>query len=464
MSHRVAVLNVVGLTPALLRAEVMPRLSAFAREYGFRALRPVLPAVTSSVQMSMMTGTLPREHGIVGNGWYHRETAEVRFWPRSHRLVQKPCVWDTLRARDPKATTFNAFWRFAAHSTSDFNLIERPIYKADGRKLPDCYSEPAALRDVLTAELGVFPLFRFWGPAASIESSRWIAEASKRIAMRHDPTLSLVYLPHLDYALQIFGPDDANIDAALREIDEVAGNLIDFFLERETRVVIVSEYGLERVSQPVHLNRVLRGHGWLSIREEEGGELLEAGNSRAFAVADHQIAHVYVRDPRDLPAVRAACEGTPGVESVFDRREQHAVGLDHDRAGDLVCLARAGAWFTYSYWNDDARAPDFARTVEIHRKPGYDPLELFLDPAIRLPKLALGGRLFRKKLGFRTVMNVIPLDAMLVRGSHGRTDLPTPQGPLVMTSHPSRVLDEPGERLPCERLHDLVLDLTQPDV
>lgn len=456
--HPLAVINIVGLTPAHLRAEVMPRLTEFAKEHGRRTLTPVLPAVTCSVQASMLTGASPREHGIVGNGWYHRDTAEIRFWLRSHNLFQHDTVWDELKARDPKATTFNAHWRFAAHASSDFNLIERPMYKADGRKKPDCYTEPAHLRDRLQAELGVFPLFRFWGPATSIESSQWIAEAAKRVVQWHDPMLSLVYLPHLDYALQMFGPDDAaNIAPRLREIDDVAGDLINFYRAHGREVIVLSEYGIEPATQPVHLNRVFRAAGWIEVREEEGGELLEPGACRAFAVADHQVAHVYVRDADDLDAVRRTCEETPGVEQVLDRAEQRAADLDHDRAGDLICIAKPGAWFTYYYWLTDTHAPDFARTVEIHRKPGYDPAELFIDPAIRSPKLALAWRLLKKSLGFRTLMDVIPLDATLVRGTHGRVDNPPEHRPVIMTSFDAPVLRD-RETIPCTDVHSLIVD------
>lgn len=453
-----AVINVVGLSPAHLRAEVMPRLTTFANEHGRRTITPVLPAVTCSVQASMLTGVMPREHGIVGNGWYHRDTAEIRFWLRSNRLIQHDFVWDELKARDANATTFNAHWRFAAHARSDYNLIERPIYKADGRKQPDCYTEPAPLRDRLQAELGTFPLFRFWGPATSIESSQWIAEASKRVVQWHDPTLSLIYLPHLDYALQMYGPDDhASIAPRLREIDAVTGDLINFYRAHGREVIVLSEYGIEPATQPIHLNRVFRGMGWLTIRDEDGGELLEPGVSRAFAVADHQVAHVYVRDEADHAAVRRACEDTVGVERVLDRAQQRAEGIDHPRAGEFICIARPGAWFTYYYWMDDSRAPDFARTVEIHRKPGYDPAELILDPAIRFPKLALATRLLKKALGFRTLMDVIPLDASLVRGTHGRCENPPEHQPVLMTSFDSPLLGE-REAIGCTDVRALMLE------
>ena len=173
------------------------------------------------------------------------------------------------------------------------------------------------------------------------------------------------------------------------------------------------------------------------MRREEDGELLDPAQSRAFAVADHQIAHVYVADALDIPSVRQIIERLDGVAEVWGEPEKCAHGLDHPRSGELIVLSAPDAWFTYYYWLDDARAPDFARTVEIHRKPGYDPVELFLDPALRFPKLALGWRLAKKALGLRTLMDVIPLDASLVKGSHGRSDTPPEHGPVFISSEPS---------------------------
>jgi predicted AlkP superfamily pyrophosphatase or phosphodiesterase len=323
-------------------------------------------------------------------------------------------------------------------SSHDVGATPRPIYKADGRKLPDCYTVPAQLRNRLTERLGPFPLFQFWGPATSIASSRWIAEAAKLVMAEDDPTLTLVYLPHLDYDLQRFGPDETHpaVWQSLIDIDAVAGDLADAARAAGRSVIVLSEYGITRVDRPIHINRALRDAGLLAVREEDGGELLDPMASRAFALADHQIAHVYVTDPALMPEVRTVVQGLPGVESVYGGAERDAIDLDHVRSGELIAVADARSWFTYYYWNDDRRAPDFARTVEIHRKPGYDPVELFLDPAIAMPKVAIGKRLLLRKLGFRTLMDVIPLDATCVRGSHGRLPDKAEEGPLVISDSP----------------------------
>jgi predicted AlkP superfamily pyrophosphatase or phosphodiesterase len=349
------------------------------------------------------------------------------------------------------------FWWYNMASSHDFGATPRPIYKADGRKLPDCYTVPDSLRDRLTERLGPFPLFQFWGPATTIASTRWIADATKVVMAENNPTLTLAYLPHLDYDLQRFGPDEDHpaVKKSLAEIDAVAGDLADTARASGRSVVVLSEYGITKVDRPIHINRALRNAGFIAVREEDGAELLDPMASKAFAVADHQIAHVYVSDPRSLPKVRDLLQSLPGIERIYDTADKHSLDLDHPRSGELVALADARSWFTYYYWNDDRRAPDFARTVEIHRKPGYDPVELFLDPGISSPKLAIGKRLAMRKLGFRALMDVIPLDATLVKGSHGRITDHSRDGPLVISDR-ADLLD--GRNLAATEVKSLLLD------
>jgi predicted AlkP superfamily pyrophosphatase or phosphodiesterase len=447
MPSKTVVLCTVALTPDLL-GEATPRLKSFADAGAMVPLGGVTPAVTATVQSTYLTGQLPSGHGAVGNGWLFKDTMEVRLWQQSNRLVQAPKVWDAA----PDITCANLCWWFAMYSSADVTVTPRPMYPADGRKIPDCYTKPGDLRDRLQAELGQFPLFKFWGPAASIDSTKWIAEAAKIVDVQFDPTLSLVYLPHLDYALQKQGP--VGVEKQLGELDAVAGDLIDFYEARGARVIVLSEYGIVPVSRPVHPNRILRSAGLINYRMELGREVLDLGGSEAFAMADHQISHVYVRDEARIPEVRALFEGVPGVGEVLDEAGKRDHGLDHDRAGELVLIAEPDSWFTYYYWEDDAKAPDYARTVDIHRKPGYDPVELFLDPAIKVPPLAIGSRLVRKKLGFRTLLDVIPLDASLVKGSHGRIPDDPAHGPLLMTKHPELLGD--GE-IAATDVHDVIL-------
>lgn len=423
MSRPLVILNVVGLTHEMLGPNT-PHISQVATEGFARPMGTVLPAVTCSAQATLLTGSLPREHGIVANGWYWRDLAEVLFWRQANQLVHGERLYDAARKRDPNYTVAKLFWWFNMYADVNWSVTPRPSYPSDGRKVMDSYSQPTELKDQLQERLGVFPLFKFWGPGADISSTRWIADVSVTVMQQHNPSLTLVYLPHLDYNLQRIGPNDPRIADDVRAVDAEAGKVIDAAKSRGADVVVLSEYAITAVNRPVHINRVLREHGYLVARREAlGWETLDAGASRAFAVADHQVAHVYVRRSDNIAAVAELLRKTPGVDRVLDRAAQAEFGLDHDRSGELVVIAAPEAWFTYYFWLDDALAPDYARTVDIHRKPGYDPVELFVDPQLKWPKLRVAARLAQKLLGFRYYMDVIGLDASLVKGSHGR--LPT---------------------------------------
>ena len=422
---RLAVLNIVGLSKSLL-GENAPGITAFAEKHGLQTYAPAFPALTTTAQSSILTGTPPEKHGIVANGWYDRESAEVRFWKQSNHIVHGEKIWDTLRKTVPDFTCAKLFWWYNMHSTADFTITPRPLYPADGSKHFDIHTQPMGMRDELKAELGPFPFPAFWGPAAGIASSEWIAASAKWVEQKHSPTLSLVYLPHLDYCLQKDGPAAPNIPAEVRAIDRVVTDLISYYESRSIRVMLLSEYGISPVDQPIHLNRLFREKGWLSIKDELGRETLDYGGCKAFAVADHQIAHIYVNDPAILPEVRALLESTGGIDEI---RPQN-----HPRSGDLIAIAKPNAWFTYYHWTDDAKAPDFARTIDIHRKPGYDPCELFIDPAIRFPKAKIVKFLLKKKLGIRALLEVIPLDPTLVKGSHGRDQVPDAERPVLIGS------------------------------
>lgn len=448
------VINVVGLTPALIGSRT-PNIQRFVDRGTLRSLNTVTPAVTCSVQATFLTGLAPADHGIVGNGWLFRDLMEIWFWRQSNKLLHGERIWDAGKKRDPNFTCANLFWWYAMASSADFSVTPRPIYKADGRKIPDCYSDPPEIRNELTERLGQFPLFQFWGPATSIVSSRWISEAAKHVMRTRNPTLTLVYLPHLDYALQRWGPEHANVWKDVVEIDAVVGSLVTEAEALGRRVVILSEYGIVPVRKPIHINRALRRSGLLAVRDELGGELLDVPRCKAFAVADHQIAHVYVADPSVAAKVRSVLEDLDGIDIVLDDEGKRAYGLDNRRSGELIAIAKSEAWFTYYYWLDDERAPDFARTVEIHRKPGYDPAELFLNPNISVPKLAIGWRLLKKMLGFRTLMDLIPLDATLVKGSHGRANVLPANGPVFISSEPQLI---PNETVDARQVKSIVLD------
>ncbi|MBT1710670.1 alkaline phosphatase family protein [Fulvivirgaceae bacterium PWU5] len=425
--QKTVVIDIVGLSTGLI-GDHTPFLKKYTQDKFIQTIAPMLPAVTTAVQSTYVTGKWPSEHGIVGNGWYDHTDSEIKFWKQSNKLVQAEKIWDKAKRLDPTFTVSKMFWWYNMYSTADYAVTPRPNYLADGRKMPDCYSEPAALRDELQKELGTFPLFQFWGPGANIKSTQWIADASVITDKKYNPTLTLIYLPHLDYCLQKFGQDFTLIAKELGEIDRVVEQLVTHYTNAGARIMLLSEYGITNVDRPVYINRVLRENNWLGIRVERGLELLDAGASKAFAVADHQIAHIYIKDPALVSKVKSVVEKIPGVELVLDKQEQKAHHIDHERSGDLVLMADARSWFCYYYWMDDSKAPDFARSVDIFKKPGYDPVEMFMSS-----KLRAAYKLLRKKAALRYVMDVIPLDATLIKGSHGRVNTPVSARPVLIT-------------------------------
>jgi predicted AlkP superfamily pyrophosphatase or phosphodiesterase len=448
--HKTVVIDIVGLSTSLL-GEYTPFLSQYIAKRSLTHIRPVLPAVTTTAQSCYLTGKWPTEHGIVGNGWYDRRDAEVKFWKQSNRLVEAEKIWERARREDPTFTCSKLFWWYNMYASVDYSVTPRPQYHADGLKMPDCYSHPTALRDELQARLGTFPLFNFWGPNTSIKATKWIADASMYVDDRHDPTLTLIYLPHLDYCLQKFGVDFSKIAADLREIDALVAELVAFYERKNTRVILLSEYGINNVNRPIYINRALREAGLIQVRVEAGRELLDAGASAAFAAPDHQIAHVYVSDPANVPRVKALLEALPGVAEVLDEAGKRTHHLDHERSGDLVAVAKPDSWFAYYYWLDAAKKPDYAQLVDIHRKPGYDPVELFMDQTNPLIKLKAGYKLARKLLGFRYLMDVISLDATLVKGSHGGIDIGREYYPILITDQPA-----PAPELDAIGVYDII--------
>jgi predicted AlkP superfamily pyrophosphatase or phosphodiesterase len=441
------------MTPALL--EHMPNLSRL----GWQAeLGTVLPAVTCSAQATLLTGLTPARHGIVGNGWYFRDLGEIHLWRQHNRLVGGEKLWETARRAHPGYTAANICWWYAMGASTDVTVTPRPIYHADGRKSPDCYVRPPGLHDELVGALGEFPLFQYWGPTAALASSEWIIGAARKVLAERRPDLLLVYVPHLDYDLQRFGPSSPQAVKAAADVDRALAPLLAD--AADATVVALSEYGLTDARRPVDINRALRAAGLLEVYSQAGMEYLDPWTSRAFAVADHQIAHVYVADPADVPRTRAVLADLPGVDVLYDRDAQASVGLDHERSGELVAVAEPDAWFTYYYWTDDDRAPDFARGVDIHRKPGYDPAELFLDPADPLVKARAGLNLARKKLGLRYTMNVVPLDPSCVRGTHGRLPDRAADGPVLLCSDPvaPRSVERTG-RIAATEVRSLLLEL-----
>jgi predicted AlkP superfamily pyrophosphatase or phosphodiesterase len=421
-----------------------------------RPLIEVVPAVTCTAQATFLTGKSPQEHGIVGNGWLWRDTAEIRFWQQSNRLLQREPIYQTAKkqraARGKGFRCAKLFWWFNQGAAVDWSVTPKPFYGADGDKAFGIYCTPPELTLHLERELGRFPFHTFWGPKAGLPCTEWIARCAAEILRTEQPDLTLVYLPHLDYDPQRFGPQGCDMAQLVRELDAACVPLLDAARAVGARVWVASEYGHVQVGRPVFLNRALRQAGLLTVRPSPFGENLDTFSSRAFAVCDHQIAHLYVNDPADVPRVRDAITGLPGVARLLAGEEREEIHLRHDRSGDLVALSEPDAWFAYPFWLDDAQAPDYARTVDIHRKPGYDPCELFFDPGLWWPKGRTLRRFLQKKLGFRTLFDVVPLDASLVRGSHGLPALEPGDRPLLIGDGPA----PPKGELPSAALYPLL--------
>jgi predicted AlkP superfamily pyrophosphatase or phosphodiesterase len=382
----------------------------------------------------MLTGQLPNKHGIVGNGWFFRDTGEVRFWQQSNRLIQAEPVYQTARRRAAeRGLPFKCaklFWWFNQGAAVDISVTPKPYYGADGNKAFGIYGTPEGLTERLEKNLGPFPFHTFWGPKAGLPCTQWIARCAAEVLQQECPDLTLVYLPHLDYDPQRIGPEGSDMPRLVSDLDQACVPLLEAAQAHGARTWVVSEYGHVQVNRPVLINQALRRAGLLIARSGPFGETLDTFESQAFAVCDHQIAHVYVKETTDQSKVRDVLFGLRGVQRVYMGDERNEINLNHDRAGELVVLSEPDAWFAYPFWIDERQAPDYARTVDIHRKPGYDPCELFVDPELRLPSVRIGRRLMQKKLGFRTLFDVVPLDATLVRGSHGLPSRDKQDGPL----------------------------------
>jgi predicted AlkP superfamily pyrophosphatase or phosphodiesterase len=448
--------NAVGLTPRLLPHA--PRLKALADAGWMRRLTEVMPAVTCTAQATLLTGQPPSQHGIVGNGWLFRDTGEVRFWQQSNRLIQAEPMYVTARRRAAEnGVSFRCaklFWWFNQGAAVDFSLTPKPYYAADGNKAFGIHGSPPGLDDRMEARLGKFPFHTFWGPRAGLPCTQWIARCAAQVLHDERPDLTLVYLPHLDYDPQRFGPSGCDMKRLVAELDDACAPLLDEAWSMGARVWVVSEYGHCDVSRAVEPNRALRRAGLLSVRPGPFGGVFDTFESRAFAVCDHQLAHVYIRDPQDVARACEILTELLGVGRVLVGEERAEVGLLHERSGEVILLSEPDAWFAYPFWLDDRSAPDYARTVDIHRKPGYDPCELFVDPRLWWPTGRVIRRLIQKKLGFRTLFDVVPLEASLVRGSHGLPARDLLDRPLLIGTG----LAPSGEELPTTGVRELLLD------
>jgi predicted AlkP superfamily pyrophosphatase or phosphodiesterase len=414
-SPKVLVINIAALAPQ--HVAQCPTLSRLADSGWSAPMTPTFPAVTCSAQATLTTGRPPSAHGVIANGLFDRDKLEVAFWEQAAKLVQAPRLWDILKQHNPAATCAVLFWQHSLYANADIVVTPKPIH-LEHSMLLWCYSKPAGYYEELCGALGKFKLQNYWGPLAGIGSSRWIAAATARTLRTKQPDLTMVYLPHLDYGFQKHGPDSPQTARDLKQMDDCVAEIVSAATPGTT-VFVVSEYSITAVTGAILPNQLLRQAGLLAVREIGGGEYLDIERSAAFAMVDHQVSHIYCKPDAVEPARRVLAAA--GVEF----RQP-----DHPRSGELVAVAPRDKWFAYYWWLDPRKAPSFARHIDIHRKPGYDPCELWFDwPWLR-----------------------IPTRPELVKGSHGRDDAPAafvvtgPQAParrerVAMTDVAGWILD-----------------------
>ena len=399
MNPKIVCLTVPGLRSQ--DVEQMPRLQALVSGGDRGRIQHSFPAVTWPSQASLLTGQLPEQHGVIANGFYWRDQQKVEMWTAWNEVIEAPQIWDLLKQKDPALVTAAWFPMLSKGCGADHVCMPAPIHKPDGSEDLWCYTKPQEYYGALLEQLGHFPLQHFWGPMANIKSSQWIADSAAKMFADQKPDFSYIYLPHLDYAAQKIGPDSEAANQAVAELDELIGNFASQLQQSHQEIcwMIASEYVITETDHVTYPNRILREAGLLVVNETDQGELLDLDKSRAWALVDHQFSHVFVRDANEdvVAEVVGLFRDLAGIDRVLALGERTELGMNHGRSGEVIVASTPNSWQAYYYWQDDAQAPEFARTVDIHRKPGYDPVELHFDMATKS----------------------IPLDATLVRGSHG---------------------------------------------
>lgn len=412
-SKYVIVLDIVGLEVSHITSGLIPSIANIANnnggEYGY--LKPVFPSVTSTVQTSILSGKHPNEHGIISNGLYDRDNYQVMFWEQSSKLVQTDRIWDVLKKKNPNLMTAVLFWQNTMFANSDFVITPRPLHLENGGIDMWCYSRPPNYYEEVASKIGEFDLKSYWGPFASFKSTEWISKSVEFTIEKNAPNLLFAYFPQLDYSSQKFGRNSPQVKDDLKKIDGIVDSIVKT-TERmgiidDTQFIVFSEYGFNDVNDGISINRVLRDNGLLATRTINNKEYIDFEFSQAFAMADHQVANIYLNKPENKNSVKKILEDVQGIDLVYDDKEKQDLKIDSYRSGDLIAISNRDKWFSYYWWNDDDKAPTFTKTVDIHRKPGYDPLELFFD-------------MQKKSISF---------DTRLVKGSHGRPfDLKTGEG------------------------------------
>jgi hypothetical protein len=339
----------------------------------------------------------------------------------------QPQIWDLLHQHDAKLTSAVWFPMLSKGAGADYICMPAPIHNPDGSESLWCYTKPVELYGTLRDAFGHFPLMNFWGPLANIKSTAWIANSAAWAMREYRPNFFFIYLPHLDYAAQKAGPDSPAAQAAVKELDEVLGKLMaageKAYQAYPVTWLVASEYVITPVDHVSYPNRMLREAGLLTVKNDGSGELIEFGGTPAWALVDHQFSHVFVknRDAATIGRVVELFRGKTGFAEVLAGADRKKYFIDHERAGDVVLISTPNSWQAYYYWLDDAQAPKFARTVDIHNKPGYDPVELHFDFATKS----------------------IPLDATLIKGSHGAPATSESQRGVLLSSQKGTFVEQP---------------------
>lgn len=459
LSKYVVVLDIVGLdVKHLLSSSTsassdskIPNISGLVQQEGeFGYLKPVFPSVTCTVQSSILTGKYPNEHGIISNGMFDRVNLQTLFWEQSTNLVQSEKIWDHIKQKNQSAKTALLFWQNSMYSNNDFVISPRPIHLENGQMDMWCYSKPVDYYERLAQKIGEFNLLNYWGPFASFNSSDWITKSVEYTIENNRPQLLFAYFPQIDYSAQKFGKSSPEVTNDLQKIDESVGKIINAVksagIYDETEFILISEYGFNDVNGAVPINRILREKGLLKVRTIKGKEYIDFEFSHAFAMVDHQIAHIYLNNEgkESKEKIKKFLADISGIETVCDLDEKRNLHIDHERSGELIVIAEKDKWFSYYWWfeeNTDPslsnpgtkesnadegsdKAPTFTKTVDIHRKPGYDPLDLFFDP----------------------IKKSISTNTSLIKGSHGRPcNIETKEGLSAFVS--SRKINKPGQTL-----------------
>jgi predicted AlkP superfamily pyrophosphatase or phosphodiesterase len=440
--RHIIILDIVGLESSHLNSNVIPNIARLANEGVSFKVEPVFPAVTCTVQASLLSGQYPNQHGIISNGLYDKANYTVSFWEQSSSLVQAERIWDIAKRQNSSSTkTAVLFGQNTMYSKSDIVVTPRPLHMEDGMVMW-CYSKPIGYYEALKQKYGEFNLATYWGPLASYKSSNWIIQAACDTLENERPNLMFTYIPHVDYSAQRFGKNSNEVREDLKRADELVGGVIqktiDLGIKDDTQFVIFSEYGFNDVLYHIPLNRKLRDAGLLSVRTINDKEYIDFEFSKAFAMVDHQIAHVYINNA-SAEQIKRVLEKIEGVERVLSGEDMKTLKINHERSGDLIVVANKDTWFSYYWWYENEKAPNFARSVDIHRKPGYDPAELFIDPNTKS----------------------ISLNPYKIRASHGRPpNNATEEGLALYVSNQKSVISKNSQEIVgCVDIGKYLIDL-----